>query len=108
MSIKYQGEHYIFDAGSGLRDLGLGLLGGPARKLNLFITHTHWDHIQGFPFFSPAYVPGFEVTIWGAVGFGKDLEVRFPRPVGSRLFPGADGRHASDLRFEHLKANPVT
>src|ERR1700756_2565950 len=59
MSVVMGDEQFIFDAGSGIRDLGSDVLHSPRRNLHLFITHTHWDHIQGFPFFGPAYVPGF-------------------------------------------------
>jgi ribonuclease BN (tRNA processing enzyme) len=77
MSITYGDERFIFDAGSGIRDLGMELMSGSHRELQLFVTHTHWDHIQGFPFFTPAYTPGFHITIHGAEGFGKDLRSVF-------------------------------
>jgi phosphoribosyl 1,2-cyclic phosphodiesterase len=108
LSITYRGEHYIFDAGSGLRDLGQELMNGTARKLNLFITHTHWDHIQGFPFFMPAYVPGFDITIWGAEGFGKDLESIFRGQLDRDYFPVQMEDMHSELHFRHLTENPVT
>ena len=52
----------IIDAGSGLRELGNFMMGydlpkGPI-KTEIFLTHTHWDHIMGFPFFTPIYIPG--------------------------------------------------
>ena len=60
-------ERLIFDAGTGIRDLGNHMVkerpdGGHA---SLFFSHTHWDHIQGFPFFGPAYHPGFSLHIYG-------------------------------------------
>lgn len=60
-------ERLIFDAGTGIRELGNLMVeenpsGGHA---SLFFTHTHWDHIQGFPFFGPAYHPGFSLHIYG-------------------------------------------
>ena len=107
MSVVYEGEHYVFDAGSGIRDLGSELLAGDGRKVNLFITHTHWDHIQGFPFFQPAYMPGFEISIWGAEGFGKDLESVFRGQLDRDYFPVQMEDMSSELRFHHLEANPV-
>src|SRR5665213_1998883 len=63
LSVVAGDEQFIFDAGSGIRDLGFEIVASPRRKAHLFVTHTHWDHIQGFPFFSPAYMPGFEILI---------------------------------------------
>ena len=68
VSVEY-GEHVvIFDAGSGLRRLGLHLLAqrAPAPIAgSLFLTHTHWDHIQGLPFFTPAFAPENQFVIYG-------------------------------------------
>ena len=60
------GGAVIIDAGSGIRELGMSLLERERGKVQtkLFITHTHWDHIQGFPFFAPAYVPGCSVEVY--------------------------------------------
>jgi phosphoribosyl 1,2-cyclic phosphodiesterase/ActR/RegA family two-component response regulator len=101
-------EIFIFDAGTGIRDLGLDLLCGPPRKLHLFVTHTHWDHIQGFPFFAPAYVPGFDVVIYGAEGFGKDLKSVFRGQLDREYFPVQMEDMHSHLQFRHLTANPMT
>jgi phosphoribosyl 1,2-cyclic phosphodiesterase len=58
----------VLDAGSGIRELGQAWLeefsGGPIRA-NLLFTHLHWDHIQGFPFFAPAYQSGNSLTVFG-------------------------------------------
>ena len=52
------GEHLlIFDAGSGIRELGNRLLRDMPLKAHIFFTHYHWDHIMGFPFFGPIFVP---------------------------------------------------
>ncbi len=107
MCVTYEGQRYIFDAGSGLRDLGQDLMTGSLRKVNLFITHTHWDHIQGFPFFIPAYVPGFDISIWGASGFGKDIESVFRGQLDRDYFPVQMEDMNSALHFHHLTENPV-
>ncbi len=67
----------VFDAGTGIRELGLALaqeFKGRALTVHLFISHTHWDHIQGFPFFVPAYSPGTTLHIYGSAGQGRSLE----------------------------------
>ncbi|MBI2565112.1 MBL fold metallo-hydrolase [Candidatus Woesearchaeota archaeon] len=55
---------YVIDAGTGVRELGNQLLKEGKKKINIFITHAHWDHIQGFPFFVPAYVPGHKIVMY--------------------------------------------
>jgi phosphoribosyl 1,2-cyclic phosphodiesterase len=97
----------IIDAGSGIRDLGLELARrGPAR-IHLFIGHTHWDHIQGFPFFAPAFIPGFEVIVYGASGFGKDLESVFRGQLDRDYFPVQLEDMRAKLEFRRLTENPV-
>ncbi|PKK91131.1 MAG: hypothetical protein CVV64_05015 [Candidatus Wallbacteria bacterium HGW-Wallbacteria-1] len=67
-----QGELVIVDSGTGIRKLGLDLMGrgfgpkGPGGKGIILITHTHWDHIQGFPFFPPLFLPGNDFALHGA------------------------------------------
>jgi phosphoribosyl 1,2-cyclic phosphodiesterase len=58
----------IFDAGTGLRKVGaewMKTMGPGGVNAHLFLSHLHWDHIQGFPFFTPAFVPGNRVSVWG-------------------------------------------
>jgi anti-anti-sigma factor len=62
-------EYVICDLGTGVREFGNQVLRehGPARKhcFNVFLSHPHWDHIMGFPFFTPAYIPGNRIRIYG-------------------------------------------
>lgn len=60
------GELIIIDAGTGIAVLSQSLLGELPVKANIFITHTHWDHIQGLPFFLPFFIPGNKVKLHGA------------------------------------------
>lgn len=107
MSVTAGDEVFIFDAGSGIRDLGLKLMAGQIRKVHLFITHPHWDHIQGFPFFAPAYAPDFEITVYGSKGFGKDIESLFRGQLDRDYFPVQIEDMKSDLKFHHLSERPV-
>jgi phosphoribosyl 1,2-cyclic phosphodiesterase len=71
VAVEVAGQHLIFDAGTGIRTLGLDLARASGRArvhANLFFSHLHWDHIQGFPFFGPAYVPGNRVDVWHVRG----------------------------------------
>ena len=69
--VQVQGENteIILDAGSGIRQLGIDLMQGPCGQgqgtVHLLVSHTHWDHIMGFPFFTPAYAPGNQIIIYG-------------------------------------------
>ena len=61
-------EYFVCDMGSGARAFGAHVLarqGGRPATINVFMSHVHWDHIMGFPFFGPAYVPGTRIRIYG-------------------------------------------
>ena len=64
------GELFVFDCGTGAHPLATALLaqGKKAINANILLGHTHWDHIQGFPFFSPAFIDGNSVAIYGPEG----------------------------------------
>ncbi len=78
----------IFDAGSGIRGLGSHLMedrfGKGTGTAHLFLSHTHWDHIQGFPFFGPAYVPGNRIFVLSPHG---DVKERLKAQQTSSYFP---------------------
>jgi phosphoribosyl 1,2-cyclic phosphodiesterase len=66
VEVTHQGHRLIFDAGTGIRGLGEAMLreAGPHRAA-LFFSHLHWDHVQGFPFFTPAYLPSTALELYG-------------------------------------------
>ena len=102
------GEHLaIIDAGSGIRDLGMSLLKDGPRKVPLLIGHTHWDHIQGFPFFTPGYIPGYHLDIYGLRQFGKPLEAIFRGQLDRDYFPVEMQDMAARLNFVDLVENPL-
>lgn len=68
LELRYEDTIIVIDAGSGIRPLGEAWLqefGNNPVCAHIFFTHVHWDHIQGFPFFIPAYIPGNQFTIYG-------------------------------------------
>jgi phosphoribosyl 1,2-cyclic phosphodiesterase len=68
-------DRIVIDGGSGVAPLGRKLVGsGEAGELNLFLTHPHWDHVMGLPFFLPLYTPGFDVRVYGSDSDNKTLE----------------------------------
>ena len=101
----------ILDSGSGIRELGVRLLQTKAthsRVVHMFLTHAHWDHIQGFPFFTPIYVPGFEITVYGERGFGKNLESLLVGQLDRDYFPVQREDLAAKINFVFLDDKPVT
>jgi CheY-like chemotaxis protein len=107
LSVVHGDDYFIFDAGSGIRELGLEIIKTRVRRLHLFITHTHWDHIQGFPFFTPAYLPGYKLTIYGAEGFGKDLKSVFRGQLDRDYFPVQMEDMQADIEFRNLATAPI-
>ena len=102
-------ELIIFDAGTGIRPLGLALMkefAGQPLTIHLFISHTHWDHIQGFPFFMPAYLPTTTIHIYGSQGQGRPLEKILRGQMDSDYFPVALGDMNSILHVHEFKGTP--
>jgi phosphoribosyl 1,2-cyclic phosphodiesterase len=82
------GTRLIFDAGTGIRPLGHALLAQPGPvRVHLFLSHAHWDHIQGIPFFAPAYVEGTELSILGPEHGRLTLEKVVTDQMRSPYFP---------------------
>ena len=71
LELESQGHRLIFDAGTGLRSLGDSLIKSPPVKATMLFSHLHWDHVQGFPFFAPAYIPTSELTMYGPGANGE-------------------------------------
>ena len=96
----------IFDAGTGIRELGLILM-KEFRNLpltvHLFISHTHWDHIQGFPFFMPAYSPAATIHLYGAPGPGRSLERLLAGQMNPDYFPVALGDLAAKIQVHEFQ-----
>jgi phosphoribosyl 1,2-cyclic phosphodiesterase len=93
-----EGWLVILDAGTGIRELGRSLLeranGSPIAG-DVFLTHAHWDHIQGIPFFAPLFHKGNHFTIWGS----KSLQTSIDRVVRDQMSPVV-----FPVTFEELEA----
>jgi phosphoribosyl 1,2-cyclic phosphodiesterase len=93
----------ILDAGSGIRQLGIELMQGPCGQgqgiVHLLISHTHWDHIMGFPFFTPAYAPGNQVIIYGR---HPKIKERFQDQHHPNHFPVSLETMSADVQFVQL------
>jgi len=96
-------EYVLCDMGSGGRVFGNHVLAarrGVPAVYHVFMSHTHWDHISGFPFFIPAYIPGNTIRIYGCHAW---LEESFRRQHGPPSFPVEWARLGADIRFVALE-----
>ncbi len=98
----------IIDAGSGIRELGNFMMGHdlPKGPINaeLYLSHTHWDHIMGFPFFTPIYLPTTRLKVHGPVSFERDtLETIVGGQMTYRYFPVREAELAADIQYFDLK-----
>lgn len=98
------GDHLlIIDAGSGVRVLGLDLMakgyGQGNQHADFLISHTHWDHIQGFPFFVPAFIPGNRFTFHSPFA---DLEARLNKQQQEAFFPVSTDYMNAEFEFNNL------
>jgi ribonuclease BN (tRNA processing enzyme) len=88
----------ILDAGTGIRELGRNLLersNGAPIKGDIFLTHAHWDHIQGIPFFAPIFGRGNHFTIWGSESLQRSFDKVLRDQMSPVVFP---------VSFEELDA----
>lgn len=98
----------IIDAGSGLRELGIHMMANdlPKGPINteIFLSHTHWDHIMGFPFFIPIYVPGSKLKVYGPVSYeGDTLDKIVGGQLTYRYFPVRYAELGADIDYIDLK-----
>jgi len=98
------GTVVALDCGTGARPLGVDLLSrGPTLpEMHILVTHTHWDHIQGFPFFLPAYVAGTRLSVYGARGLDRTLEGSLSGQMQHTYFPVQLDELRADIKFEEL------
>lgn len=94
----------ILDAGTGLRCLGEQLVGRKEKvNANILLSHTHWDHICGFPFFIPAYIPGNSITFQGPVHYEQSLRDVMVGHTQYAYFPVRVEDMAAEIQYKDLK-----
>ena len=106
VEVRADGEIIILDAGTGIRLLGLALdeeFGPRSMKLTLLISHTHWDHIQGLPFFSPVYNQKNLIRVLGYEGARAGLAKILASQMETPFFPVRLRQLPSHLAIEELK-----
>ena len=112
VSIHNQDTTIIVDAGTGIRNLGLELLReangtGSPLTLHLFLSHTHWDHIQGLPFFQPAYRESTGLTIYGSSKKERFLASVLKGQMDYEYFPVSMSALTADIRIQEMSADRV-
>jgi len=112
LELRIHNEIIIVDAGSGISPLGSALVdefGVAPLCLTLLNTHTHWDHIQGFPFFIPAYMKNNRLRVLGRDPKPDSLKSIFEKQMdGDHCFPVALEAMQCEMTFEHLDSNGQT
>jgi phosphoribosyl 1,2-cyclic phosphodiesterase len=118
VSVRCEDVQIIFDAGTGIRNLGIELLEDIKGKedplsLHLFLSHTHWDHIQGLPFFMPSYHKNTKLTIYGSPHKGRFLESILKEQMDKEYFPVSMSAFSADIKIreiaeEIIQIGPVT
>jgi CheY-like chemotaxis protein/phosphoribosyl 1,2-cyclic phosphodiesterase len=104
VEVRADGTLIVLDCGTGAHELGHQLVAanpGPMRG-HLLITHTHWDHIQGFPFFAPLFVAGSEWDVYAPRQMGRTLEEILGGQMHRTYFPVPLGELAATIRYHEL------
>lgn len=105
VSLHAGGQLFVFDCGTGARRLGNSLIeqhhGG--LEINLFISHCHWDHIQGFPFFAPLFVSGTNCNVFAPHEQNQRLKNTMAGQMQYRYFPVELDHLGANVRYQELR-----
>ena len=98
------GGCFIFDCGTGARPLGGKLVAQASTPISatILLSHTHWDHIQGFPFFAPLFIPGSRITVCGPQETGRSLRDVLSGQMDFTYFPLEIGQCPATITFREL------
>ncbi len=103
VEIRGGDEYILCDAGTGLRDFGQSAA-NTRGVYNVFLSHLHWDHLQGFPFFAPAYIPGNRIKVYGC---NPGMEQAFVVQQGPPFFPVPFNAMRAEITFHPLQHDVV-
>ncbi len=100
-------KRIVLDAGTGIRRLGDALVKDGPADVALLLSHLHWDHIQGLPFFVPAYVPGSRIEVVGRRTAEMSLEDALAHQMRAPVFPVRFAELPAELSFRHVEPTDV-
>lgn len=102
--VTKSGHRFIFDCGTGVRLLGMHMMANAPKPIEatILISHTHWDHIQGFPFFAPVFVPGGRFTVCGPGGTHNSLPDTLSGQMEYTYFPVKFGDLGARIEYKEL------
>ncbi len=105
LEIRNDKDLVIIDSGSGIRDLGETLGNHPHQTFNILLSHTHWDHLLGFPFFPAIHKSNKQIKIFAPIGFEKTTKQLFEDMLAYAYFPVSFNDVESKLFFKDLRDN---
>ena len=103
LEIRHQDDLVIIDAGTGIRVLGSVLNETSNKPYSILFSHTHWDHLMGFPFFKPIYHPNSEINLFAPIGFDKTAKELFSDVLTHAYFPVSLEDIRSKILFSDLR-----
>jgi phosphoribosyl 1,2-cyclic phosphodiesterase len=109
VEVQVGNETFILDCGTGMRELGRSLVasGNPVNA-TIMISHSHWDHIQGFPFFGPLFFAGNQFTVLGPQEHTNRLNETLGGQMQYRYFPIGLDQLAAEIRYQEVREEKFT
>ncbi len=99
-------ERVIIDSGTGIRRLGIELIEGDCKNINILFTHSHWDHIIGFPFFKPIYSDNANINIFGGSPVQESIREAIEKAMTPPNFPVKLEDIQCELNFNEASGEP--
>ena len=105
VEVKLDNELIVFDGGTGMRLFGESLDDQESVQARIFFSHVHWDHIQGFPFFRPAFIKGNSFDLYGGGNFTRTLEETLLGQMNFPNFPVTLDTMVGEMHFHDVDTN---